>query len=160
MKRNADLADLPLPGGIRSRLLDNINGLTMHVLEAGYEDGRPCLLLLHGFPELAYSWRNIMLPLAAAGFHVRPANTPEKLAQLKTLKPLKILTKQQGGKPFFVVADPYECMCLYVGNQNAYDAYQKLSLQKQFADDRLEAAEINEDTAMDWGMWGPWGAWY
>jgi len=98
--------------------------------------------------------------LAAAGFHVRPANTPEKLAQLKTLKPLKILTKQQGGKPFFVVADPYECMCLYVGNQNAYDAYQKLSLQKQFADDRLEAAEINEDTAMDWGMWGPWGAWY
>ena len=70
MKRNADLADLPLPGGIRSRLLDNINGLTMHVLEAGYEDGRPCLLLLHGFPELAYSWRNIMLPLAAAGFHV------------------------------------------------------------------------------------------
>ena len=98
--------------------------------------------------------------LAAAGFHVRPANTPEKLAQLKTLKPLKILTKQQGGKPFFVVADPYECMCLYVGNQNAYDAYQKLSLQKQFADDRLEAAEINEDTAMDWGMWGPWGGWY
>jgi len=70
MKRNADLADLPLPGGIRSRLLDNINGLTMHVLEAGYEDGRPCLLLLHGFPELAYSWRKLMLPLAAAGFHV------------------------------------------------------------------------------------------
>src|SRR5262249_46667690 len=24
----------------------------------------------HGFPELAYSWRKIMLPLAAAGFHV------------------------------------------------------------------------------------------
>ena len=71
MERNADLAELPLPAGIRSRLLDNINGLTMHVLEAGYEEaGRPCLLLLHGFPELAYSWRKIMLPLAAAGFHV------------------------------------------------------------------------------------------
>jgi len=70
MKPDADLADL-LPGGIRSRVLDNINGLTMHVLEAGYEDaGRPCLLLLHGFPELAFSWRKIMLPLAAAGFHV------------------------------------------------------------------------------------------
>jgi pimeloyl-ACP methyl ester carboxylesterase len=26
--------------------------------------------LLHGFPELAYSWRKLMLPLAAAGFHV------------------------------------------------------------------------------------------
>src|SRR5690348_12145146 len=43
----------------------------MHVLEAGFaEQGRPCLLLLHGFPELAYSWRKVMLPLAAAGFRV------------------------------------------------------------------------------------------
>jgi pimeloyl-ACP methyl ester carboxylesterase len=57
--------------GIRSRLLPDINGLTMHVLEAGYETGdRPLVLLLHGFPELAYSWRKVMLPLAAAGFHV------------------------------------------------------------------------------------------
>lgn len=65
------LADLPLPAGIRSRLIPGINGLTMHVLEAGHETaGRPCILLLHGFPELAYSWRKVMLPLAAAGFHV------------------------------------------------------------------------------------------
>jgi pimeloyl-ACP methyl ester carboxylesterase len=28
------------------------------------------VLLLHGFPEIAYSWRKIMMPLAAAGFHV------------------------------------------------------------------------------------------
>src|SRR5689334_6659337 len=70
MTRNSDLAD-HLPTGIRPRMLDNINGLTTHVLEAGYEGpDRPCLLLLHGFPELAYSWRKIMLPLAAAGFHV------------------------------------------------------------------------------------------
>ncbi len=60
-----------LPVGIRGRFVDGINGLRMHVLEAGYETkGRPLLLLLHGFPELAYSWRNVMAPLAAAGFHV------------------------------------------------------------------------------------------
>jgi pimeloyl-ACP methyl ester carboxylesterase len=60
-----------LPPGIRSRFVDNVNGLTMHVLEAGFESGdRPCVLLLHGFPELAYSWRKVMLPIAAAGFHV------------------------------------------------------------------------------------------
>jgi pimeloyl-ACP methyl ester carboxylesterase len=60
-----------LPAGIRSRFIGGINGLTMHVLEAGYETAaRPCVLLLHGFPELAYSWRKIMLPLAAAHFHV------------------------------------------------------------------------------------------
>src|SRR3954466_8076431 len=41
----------------------------MHCLEAG-EPGRPAVLLLHGFPELSYSWRKVMPPLAAAGFHV------------------------------------------------------------------------------------------
>ena len=65
------LADLPLPCDIRSRQVAGVNGLDMHVLEAGHETpGRPLLLLLHGFPELAYSWRGIMLPLARAGFHV------------------------------------------------------------------------------------------
>ncbi len=60
-----------LPAGIRSRVVPGINGLTMHVLEAGHENGpRPALLLLHGFPELAYSWRKVMLPLAQAGYHV------------------------------------------------------------------------------------------
>jgi pimeloyl-ACP methyl ester carboxylesterase len=55
--------------GISARFVENVNGLRMHVLEAG-TPGRPCLLLLHGFPELAYSWRKVMGPLAAAGFHV------------------------------------------------------------------------------------------
>jgi pimeloyl-ACP methyl ester carboxylesterase len=69
MQATAD--DLPLPPGIRSRRLPGINGLDMHVLEAGFEDpARPCVLLLHGFPELAYSWRKQLLPLAQAGYHV------------------------------------------------------------------------------------------
>src|SRR5215813_9015324 len=72
---HADIANLPpygngtLPPGIRSRRIANVNGLTVHILEAGYESpGRPAVLL-HGFPELAYSWRKVMLPLAAAGYH-------------------------------------------------------------------------------------------
>jgi pimeloyl-ACP methyl ester carboxylesterase len=65
------LPDIPLPAAIRSRYVDGINGLRMHVLEAGYETkGRPCLLLLHGFPELAFSWRKVMPVLADAGYHV------------------------------------------------------------------------------------------
>src|ERR1700694_2216812 len=60
-----------LPSGIRSRQIANVNGMAVHILEAGYETpGRPAVLLLHGFPELAYSWRKVMLPLAAAGYHV------------------------------------------------------------------------------------------
>jgi pimeloyl-ACP methyl ester carboxylesterase len=58
-----------LPEGIRSRFVSRVNGITLHVLEAG-EPADPCIILLHGFPELAYSWRKVMLPLAAAGYHV------------------------------------------------------------------------------------------
>jgi len=61
--------DLPLPPGVRSRFVEGINGLRLHVLEAG-DPAAPCLLLLHGFPELAYSWRKQLLPLAEAGYHV------------------------------------------------------------------------------------------
>jgi pimeloyl-ACP methyl ester carboxylesterase len=60
-----------LPQGVRSRFVENINGLRMHVLEAGFEPkDRPLVLMIHGFPELAYSWRKIMGPVAAAGYHV------------------------------------------------------------------------------------------
>lgn len=63
--------------GVRSRFVDNGNGLTMHVLESGWESGResaspgarPCVLLLHGLPELAWSWRHILPVLADAGYH-------------------------------------------------------------------------------------------
>ena len=64
-------AEINTPAGIRSRVIPGINGLEMHVLEAGFESGgRRLVLLLHGFPELAYSWRKVMLPLAAAGYYV------------------------------------------------------------------------------------------
>ncbi|MFI0418681.1 alpha/beta fold hydrolase [Spongiactinospora sp. 9N601] len=42
------------------------NGIDVHFAEAG--DGPP-VILLHGFPELWYSWRHQLPALAAAGFH-------------------------------------------------------------------------------------------
>ncbi|MFE5475772.1 alpha/beta fold hydrolase [Nocardia sp. NPDC056541] len=66
--------DVDFPGlaeGVRSRFVDDVNGLRVHVLEAGHSrSGRPLVVLLHGFPELAYSWRKVLAPLADAGFHV------------------------------------------------------------------------------------------
>jgi pimeloyl-ACP methyl ester carboxylesterase len=60
-----------LPAGIRSRFVSNVNGIRFHVLEAGFETpGRPAVVLLHGFPELAYSWRKVMPAVASDGFHV------------------------------------------------------------------------------------------
>ncbi|PIL23239.1 hypothetical protein GSI_14549 [Ganoderma sinense ZZ0214-1] len=57
-----------LPEGIISRTLQ-VRDLNVHILEAGTRDA-PLLLLLHGFPELAFSWRAVILPLAALGYHV------------------------------------------------------------------------------------------
>jgi len=58
-----------LPAGIRARMVPEVNGLTVHLLEAG-DPGRPTVLLLHGFPELAWSWRKVMPQLAGAGYYV------------------------------------------------------------------------------------------
>ncbi|BDY27457.1 Epoxide hydrolase A [Mycolicibacterium mageritense] len=50
------------------RLVDT-NGVTLKVTEAG-ERGNPVVVLAHGFPELAYSWRHQIPVLAEAGYHV------------------------------------------------------------------------------------------
>src|SRR6201987_5804979 len=50
------------------RLVDS-NGVQLRVIEAG-DRGAPVVILAHGFPELAYSWRHQIPALAAAGYHV------------------------------------------------------------------------------------------
>lgn len=50
----------------------DVNGITLEVFEAGAR-GRP-IVLCHGFPELAYSWRHQIAPLVAAGYHVIAPN--------------------------------------------------------------------------------------
>ena len=45
------------------------NGIELHLVEAGPTDG-PTVVLCHGFPELAYSWRHQIPALADAGYHV------------------------------------------------------------------------------------------
>jgi pimeloyl-ACP methyl ester carboxylesterase len=57
------------PHGLQSKRIQTKTGLNMHVLEAGLPSN-PCVLLLHGFPELAFSWRHQLTALANAGFHV------------------------------------------------------------------------------------------
>ncbi|SCB27523.1 Pimeloyl-ACP methyl ester carboxylesterase [Rhizobium hainanense] len=74
--RGTDLTQSPygggnLPKGVRSRMIQAVNSLDVHILEAGYESpGRPLALLLHGFPDLAYGWRHLIPILADAGYHV------------------------------------------------------------------------------------------
>lgn len=71
MRDHADAQHFAPIEGVRSRIVETATGLRMHVLEAGEPwAGAPTVLLLHGFPELAFSWRKVMPRLAAAGYRV------------------------------------------------------------------------------------------
>ena len=47
----------------------SINGISLHVVEAGPADG-PLVMLLHGFPEFWWAWRHQITPLAEHGYHI------------------------------------------------------------------------------------------
>ena len=57
-----------LTGVLRPGFVD-VNGVRLQVFEAGPVDG-PIVILSHGFPELAFSWRQQVPALAAAGYRV------------------------------------------------------------------------------------------
>ena len=93
--------------------------------------------------------------LAAAGFTLVPANTPQRQAALKTLPPHKFVHQVRNNVVVFTYADPTICDCLYVGNQAAYDRYRQNVFVKNIADEQQMTAQMNQ---MDWGPWGP--GWY
>jgi hypothetical protein len=95
--------------------------------------------------------------LAAAGFVVRPANTPERIAMLNRLPPHKFVQRTASDVVHYVYADPLVCGCLYVGTQQAYNQYKLHQQQQHLADEQLMTAQSYSDTAWNWGAWGPWG---
>jgi hypothetical protein len=92
--------------------------------------------------------------LAAAGFKVSLADTPEKLAHARELTQLKLVPHEKDGAVIYAYADAENCRCVYTGDEAAYQRYQLLAVQKGIADDQRTAAAVNENAAMNWGMWG------
>ena len=64
----SDPIDFPEPSMIA------VNGIELEVFEAGQENAGNPIILCHGWPELAFSWRHQMDALAAAGYHVMAPN--------------------------------------------------------------------------------------
>jgi len=93
--------------------------------------------------------------LSAAGFQMKLADSPEKLAHLQTLTPQKLVPHTRDGKLYYVYADAEFCKCLYVGDPPAYQKYQQLAVQQKLAQEQMNAAAMNENAAMNWGLWGP-----
>jgi hypothetical protein len=83
--------------------------------------------------------------LAAAGFHMQPADTPERVAELESLPTRKLVSRPQNGAVSYVFSDPVDCPCLYVGGEREYQEYQRLRLKQERAD---------EESMNCWGW--PW----
>jgi hypothetical protein len=92
--------------------------------------------------------------LAAAGFQVRPADSPHRVAAMKRLPPNKFVTKVVNGNPIYLYADPLDCNCVYFGTQQNWDAYKQEMFAKQLADQAQMTAVMMQ------GAWDgdPW-AW-
>jgi hypothetical protein len=101
--------------------------------------------------------------LAAAGFHMRPVDTADKQTQLAAVPQHKLVARPpeaaSGDALRYAYADADRCHCIYLGDEKAYQAYQRLAFQKRLADEQLTAAQLNEDETLDWNAWGPgpWG---
>ena len=95
--------------------------------------------------------------LSAAGFAVRPANTPARSASLRSLPANKVVQQTTGGpgggSVRYVYADPLVCACLYVGDQAAFGRYRQEVFQRQLANEQSMTAQMNQ-TAWDYGPWG------
>ena len=98
--------------------------------------------------------------LAAAGFQMRLANTPEKLAKVEAMTQRKLVPHEKDGETMFVYADATACKCVYAGTQQAHQRYQQLAIQQKLAKQAENTAAMNQDSAMDWDGWGGWGPWY
>ncbi len=91
--------------------------------------------------------------LSAAGFKMIPANTPDKLQKLKGLQALNVnYYLGKNGEPHYWFADPYQCHCLYVGDQKAYQNYQNIRLKNRIAREQEEAAQENLEASQDMQM--------
>ena len=101
--------------------------------------------------ERAVSEENL---LSAAGFNVQPANTPDRIASLRSLPPNKLVQRIRGSTVRYVYADPLVCACLYVGDQAAFGRYQQAIFQRRLADEQAMTAQMYMN-AWDEGPWGP-----
>ncbi|MGH7988465.1 MAG: hypothetical protein ACREQX_19555 [Candidatus Binataceae bacterium] len=95
--------------------------------------------------------------LSAAGFHMFPADTAARMAELKSLTPLKVRYYPYKGKLHYWFADPKVCHCIYIGNAEDYQEFEKLRLKQERVEQEERAAEMNQEAAqqeqMNFMMW-------
>jgi hypothetical protein len=102
--------------------------------------------------------------LAAAGFRMLPADTPERQQQLASLVPFNVnYYIGKTGTLHYYMADPDFCKCMYVGTEENYQQYEKLKLNQQFESkegeisrENLEAIQMQDMDEQE-EMFNPYG---
>jgi hypothetical protein len=89
----------------------------------------------------AMATRNTESRLTQAGFRQVPADTPQKLAHLKTLPQRQLVARAHQGQKYYVFADAEGCKCMYVGRDQQYQSYQRLARDQRVAEDQAVALE-------------------
>lgn len=95
--------------------------------------------------------------LAAAGFKVLPANTPERQDSLAALPPWTMVRKFKGDVASYVYADPQQGV-LFLGDERAYAKFQQFAIELRIANENMLAARMNLNASQQWNDWGCWGA--
>ena len=102
--------------------------------------------------------------LSAAGFRMVPADTPESQQKLASVLPLDVqYTVGRLGKMHYWMADPYDCKCMYVGSEQAFQKYEKMKLNEEWAEKEDRIAQENleyrqmEEMDMQEEMFNPYG---
>jgi hypothetical protein len=107
---------------------------------------------LTGCATLQRSWAgNTEQLLAAAGFKMQLADTPEQQQQLAAMPAYRLSNQPKGDSVEYAYADPTTCKCVYVGGPKEYAAYQRLMTQQQNAQERLRI----EENSINWAPWAP-----
>jgi hypothetical protein len=81
--------------------------------------------------------------LTAAGFRALPADTPGKMARLKSFPPRQMHFVTRDGKRYAVYPDPAGCGCAYVGDGAAQQRLEELNIQREITDS--ERADVRTD---------------
>jgi hypothetical protein len=107
-----------------------------------------CASLIEEDPNQAAQAMEPMLE--AAGFTRIPANTPEKLQQLKAMKPLRLMKRRgQDGRVQYIYADPYYCQCVFVGDWAAYQAVRRDLAQQDVVREEQYQGMMDDDVEPD-----------
>ena len=87
--------------------------------------------------------------LTQAGFRQIPADSPQKMAHLKTLPQRQLVARTHQGQKYYVFADAEGCKCLYVGRDQQYQSFQRQAREARVAEDQATAMEEAKEWEID-----------